>query len=162
MKLGLGIGLIMVLIFSCGVYAMIEAIPLEELVGQSEIIAVATLKIVNKHAQDADGWVRIDNTLVFEDVLKGKVGKGDEVVIETLDGLEDMPVLTPQAKFLIFLQKMPNSHKFMTTNMIQGCWQLDEKGQPMGMGLGVDRKKIEELIKNPPAPADKTAPTPMF
>ena len=135
------------LLVSGQAFAMIETISLEELIKQSEIIAVATLKVVNKHPKDLDGWVRIDNTIVLEQILKGSVGVNEEVVIETLEGLEDMPVFEPRKKFLVFLQKDASSHKFLTTNLIQGCWPLEPNGEPLGMGTGITRKKLEATIK---------------
>jgi hypothetical protein len=135
------------MLFAGQVNAMIETISLEELIKQSEIVAVATLKVINKHAKDQDGWVRIDNTIVLQEILKGTAAANEEVVIETLEGLEDMPKFEPRKKFLVFLQKDAAGHKYLTTNMIQGCWPLDANGEPLGMGTGVTRKQVEQVVK---------------
>ena len=141
------LSLVLISFLVTGGYAMIQTITLEELTTEAEIIGIATLKISNKMPIDKDGVVKIQSTIVFSEVLKGEVKSGDEVVIETSEGFEDMPLLEPRNRFIVFLNKAPNGNVYLTTNLIQGYWPLDKDGKPLGMGLGTTKAQLEEAIK---------------
>jgi hypothetical protein len=141
-----------ILFLSYGGYAMIMTLPLEELAGEAEIIAVGTLKITTKLPKDKDGWVKIQNTVTLSEVLKGSAKAGDEVVVETLEGMEDMPVFEPRNRFILFLNKSPNGPGYVTTNLIQGYWPMDTDGKFAGMGLGVTMEQLKKAMEKGPAP----------
>lgn len=156
--------LALILSWTAGGYAMIQTISLEELTTEAEIIAVATLKMSSKLPKDKDGWVKIENTIVFSEVLKGSVKTGDEVVVETLEGMEDQAKFEPKARFIVFLNKVAGQNRYGTTNLIQGCWTLDADGKPLGMGTGTTRKQLEEVIQKTKGqkPKPQEAPQPAF
>jgi len=141
------LSLVLIAFVVTGGFAMIQTISLEELTAEAEIIGIATLKISNKMPKDKDGFVKIQSTVVLSEVLKGEAKTGDEVIIETIEGIEDMPLLEPRNRFIVFLNKAPNGNVYLTTNLIQGYWPLDKDGKPLGMGLGTTKAQLEEAIK---------------
>lgn len=156
--------LILIFTLALGGYAMIQTITLEELTIEAEVIGVGTLRITKKLPKDKDGWVKIESTIVLSEILKGSLKPGEEVVVETLEGMEDMPLFEPRNRFIVFLQKAQGKNMYQTTNMIQGLWPLDSEGKPLGMGLGTTKTQLLEMVKKTQGQKPKTPvnPVPAF
>lgn len=128
-------------------YASLREFSLNELVAQSEIIAVATLKSANKLPSGTEGVTLIENTIVLEEILKGSNKATDELIVNTSTGLEDSPAFEMKTKFIVFLTKIENGKHYMTTNAIQGLWPLDKQGNTTATGSGKTKKQLIEAIK---------------
>ncbi len=153
---------ILICALSGGGFAMIATLSLDELVVEAEAIAVGSLKMTNKLKKDDKGFVKIENTIVLSQTLKGSLKAGEEIIVESLEGVEDQPKFEPRVNFVLFLNKIPDSERFQTTNLIQGCWPLDNDNKPQGMGLGTTLDQLKETIKKTkdqkPKPPESNAP----
>jgi len=147
-----------------GGWAMIQTLSLEDLVIEADVIGMATLKVINKGKADKNLGTKVENTIVLSEVWKGGVKVNSEAVIETIEGMEDQPIFDPKGKFIVFLKKVPDSERYQTVNLIQGCWPLDKEGKPMGMGLGTSIEKIKEVIQKTAGqkPKPQEPPKPEF
>jgi hypothetical protein len=164
-RLQILIVMVLLLSFSTGGFARIETLSLDDLVIQSDVIAIATLKNAEKMPKDEkDGFTRIKNTVSLSLILKGEAKTVEDIVIETIDGIEDEPVFEPRVRFILFLQKNPTSGIWHTTNLIQGFWILDKDENPLGMGLGTSKAQLEQVILKTRGqkPKPVAAPTPAY
>lgn len=139
--------LALILSFSTGGFAMIDTLPLEEVVIQSEVIAIATLKTAEKMPKDKEGLVKIHNTVTLSLIMKGEAKTGEDLVIDTIEGIEDEPVFEARKRYVLFLQKIPNGTTWRTTNLVQGFWTLGDDEKYLGMGLGTTKAQLEQAIQ---------------
>jgi len=143
-----------------GAFAMIQAIPNDQLIAGSDLIAVASLKRSTETGTDEKGFSQIENILAIHEALKGEAKPGDEIVVDTVGGFEDEVVFKPRQRVLVFLVPGAAGGRRQVNNFVQGVWPVDPDGKLHGMGEGETletvKKTIEHLKTNPPAPASAT------
>ena len=143
--------------------ASILTLPLEDLVSSSEIIAIGALKDVKNTKIKTQGFEVVENVFEITRVLKGALGAGDKIAVSTLKDFEDDPKLARKQKALIFLIKDAKTNVVSFNNSVQGCWPLDSKGLPTGMGTGESLANVKKVIKNGQSnPEKKVTPVPEF
>lgn len=136
-------------------FAMIQTLPIEELVGSSDLIVVATLKSSKVLQKDTAGFLRVEKVMTVENVLKGSAEAGKDLKIETIDGFEDSPMIPEGKKVILFLQKKATGI-YKVNNLVQGSWPLLENEECGGMGFGQTLTSLKKLIKeHPKAPREK-------
>ena len=141
----------------------IAPLPLEELVGISDIIAIGILKETKNTWKRAQGFQVQENVFEITRVLKGSLKAGDSIKVTTLKGLEDEAKLAKKEKALLFLVKDKKTNVVSFNNGVQGCWPIDSKGVFSGMGTGESLTGIRKSIqKGPIAPRKLEIPVPAF
>ncbi|MBF0407164.1 MAG: hypothetical protein HQM10_07415 [Candidatus Riflebacteria bacterium] len=125
---------------------MIQTLPIDELAGMSDLIAIAKLKETKKASATPEGFQMLENTIIIEEVLKGSEKPGYEAVFSTIENMEDNPVIRTEGKFIIFLTKNA-SQTWNLTNMVQGYWPILDEGKFAGMGLRYDMPTLKKAIE---------------
>ncbi|MBF0543888.1 MAG: hypothetical protein HQM08_05630 [Candidatus Riflebacteria bacterium] len=147
-----------------GGFAMIVTMSLDDLVINSDLIAIGKLEKSTEGTGQTGGFKNMTNLLSLSEVIKGEEKKMKDVSVDTLADFEDEAKLPSDGIFMIFLKK-GNEGKFLPTNGIQSCWPIsDEKLFGMGHGYTIDQ--IRETVKKnkgkKPAPQSNTPPQPEF
>ena len=135
-----------------GGYAMIQTLPLEQLVGGSDLVVVAMLKSSRDLQKDSAGFLRVEKVVTIDKVLKGSATSGKDLTFETIADFEDSPKIPKGCKVVLFL-KANEAGVYEVVNLVQGAWPLLENGKCSGMGLGQTLNSLIELIKKNPQAA---------
>lgn len=149
-----------ILLMIGGAFAMIQTIPNDQLIAESDLIAVASLKRSTEVGQDEKGFSQVENTVTIHEILKGDAKTGDDILVDTVGGFEDEVVFKPRQRVLVFLVPGAAAGHRQVNNFVQGVWPVDPDGRLHGMGEGETletvKKSIERLKAAPPAPASAT------
>ena len=162
-------GLLLSLLVLCalcvpqGGFAMIQTLPLDQLVGSSDLIVVASLKSSRDLQKDTAGFVHVEQLVSVKQVLKGAAAPDEDLTFETLRGFEDSPRLSKGAPYILFLKKNA-AGAWEVNNLVQGAWPLAGDGKCLGMGTGQTLDSLKAVIaKNPQAaPVDEGPVEPEF
>ncbi len=133
---------------------MIEALPLSELIDQSDFIGI--VEVVSRRqlppARPKD-LPLVETTINVVRPLKGVWLPGIPPVFTymgTLDGsmyIEDQPGFPAEGKQAIAFVRFEGNGRPSCVNSIQGVWVLHpETGAPQGMGLGLSLADLEKAI----------------
>ncbi|MBF0545803.1 MAG: hypothetical protein HQM08_15275 [Candidatus Riflebacteria bacterium] len=139
------LSILMVVLCLTGGFAMIQTLSVDELVKMADLIAIAKLKEIKPTDKSPEGFQKLENTIVLEEILKGEEKKGDERTFITFSGLEDNPTIASDGLFLIFLTKTA-SQTWDLTNLIQGYWPFLKDGRLGGMGLRYNLDIVKQAI----------------
>lgn len=153
------------LLLTQGSFAMIQELPLSELVAAADVIVIAELKDKTSLEPDQDGVAQVKNSLSVVETLKGDCAAADLVTVMTLSGWEDSVEFEAGRKAVVFLNIQEGSDPlgYEVTNFVQGHWPLDDQGKPTGMGTGVSIAQLQaEIAKNLPKPLPQPIPEPEF
>ncbi|RCK81268.1 MAG: hypothetical protein OZSIB_2137 [Candidatus Ozemobacter sibiricus] len=141
-------------------WAMIEALPLQELIDQADFIGI--VEVVARRQLPPTGpkaLPLIETTIKVVRPLKG-TWKADIppvfTYMGTLDGsmyIEDQPGFPAEGQQAIAFVRFEKNGRASCVNSIQGVWALHpETGAPQGMGLGKTLTDLEKAI------ADRAVP----
>lgn len=132
----------------CGsVHAMIQTLPLAELIAGSDLIVIASLKSSQEKGKTAEGFTQIENLMTIATVLKGDLKPGAEVSVATVGGFEDGVTFPPAQKGVLFLKRTA-AGGYEVNNLVQGWWDLGPNDVPAGMGTGTTMDQLKQAIKD--------------
>lgn len=132
---------------SIGAFGMIEAMSLEELIVDAELIVSARVVEVRKTGRSIPGYDDlkiIANIVELEAIYKGKEIPKKRLTISTIAYLEDSPEFVKDQRYLLFLRKVGDSYH--VCNEVQGAWPINNSGKFAGMGSGISLETIKEAI----------------
>ena len=125
--------------------AMIRDITLNELVKQSDVIAVVEILAVKSVGTLPTGATVIANLVKVDEPLKGDVAVGEKLKLKTRT-VEDSAAFKKGQKTLLFLKRIDNYYEVVSG--IAGTWPIEEDGSLYGYGTGNNISDVKKAIES--------------
>ena len=144
--LSLAICLLFFSVFAiASVKAMIRDISLNELIRQSDVIAVVEVLAVKSVGTLPSGAQVIANLVKINDPLKGGVAIGEKLKLKTRT-IEDNAGFKKGQKTLLFLKKVNNYYEVVSG--IAGTWPIEDDGSLYGYGTGKNISEVKKAVES--------------